>query len=768
MIMKKIFGKRFFATLAAMLMLMSMLVPVQAAEGLHTESFDFSSKPSKLEYTGTTANVTVADGVLKATGGSVGAILKFDGYAQLKGVVEIQFDLSLNAPADISSAITHADFIRTRAGSTDATRISYLHNVDETTNNVYFGHYNESTQGSKVDGEETVILGDVTETKTIKLVLDFYEETYTGYCSGESVGTKKLLNGATYIDRIQFNFPAGTTIIDNLSITQTKAEPPTLASSSVADGETNVKIKNAIELTFSEAMDTTTFSGIKLYKGDSKTGSVVDAEVKAISDTICSIKASADLAAESLYTVVIPNSLVSMRGGIMEKTELAFATQPADAPFHKMESFNHIPVTGTTTAEKTWNIVKYIKNNSWSGNDFNYTFGSTNIGSSNYATQLTDANVLDIVDGKLKWLASTDSNKTLKFHFDGNSDGITVIEFDMELPEVFTSYIQNFIEVKATSNIFSMSVSGTTLYAGVSKWNEQTVTSSFGKGTHHFKIAVDMGSGTAVINVDDAAAINLTFSTEKALDRIFFNLKSPGYNNGSDSSLIYLDNVSVTKLAVPEVSSVNVADGDSNVEINKHFEVKFNTPVTAESAANISLTKNGEAVAATGTLDVTGLKYTLKPSVPLEKETVYTLTVPVVTGADGLASATASSYSFTTAATAPDILISEYSITDASGIDIAAVTAGETVKVSADFVNTVAESEEQNAALIIALYDSSKSLKEVAISDAKLAEGEPESVSASFKVPSDIGEGAYIKIFAWDTVTSLKPYQSEVIFPWVD
>jgi len=104
-------------------------------------------------------------------------------------------------------------------------------------------------------------------------------------------------------------------------------------------------------------------------------------------------------------------------------------------------------------------------------------------------------------------------------------------------------------------------------------------------------------------------------------------------------------------LTAPTVSSTTPADGATDVAVNTTVTATFSEPMSADTitATNFKL-DNG----ATGTVGYDGTTATLTPSGDLVAGTVYTATV--TTGAKDLAGlplATAHSWSFTTAGTAP-------------------------------------------------------------------------------------------------------------------
>ncbi len=76
---------------------------------------------------------------------------------------------------------------------------------------------------------------------------------------------------------------------------------------------------------------------------------------------------------------------------------------------------------------------------------------------------------------------------------------------------------------------------------------------------------------------------------------------------------------------------------------------------------------------------------------------------------------------------------------------------------------TNATSEDRDAALIVALYDSNNAIKNLSCISKKVASGQTEEFVAGFNMPLDT-TGHYIKVFVWNSLEGMQPLSDAVVF----
>ncbi|MBO2945187.1 5'-nucleotidase C-terminal domain-containing protein [Paenibacillus sp. F411] len=114
-------------------------------------------------------------------------------------------------------------------------------------------------------------------------------------------------------------------------------------------------------------------------------------------------------------------------------------------------------------------------------------------------------------------------------------------------------------------------------------------------------------------------------------------------------------------------------------------------------------------------------------------------------------------------ATAPDaFLVGSPVFTDLSGKPVTALQRDQFIQVGSVMTNQ--SGAEQQAALIIALYDSKNRLKNVSYVEKKVAAGQTESLKAGFSLPNNV-KGYVIKVMVWDSFNGMKPLSEAVQFP---
>ena len=65
----------------------------------------------------------------------------------------------------------------------------------------------------------------------------------------------------------------------------------------------------------------------------------------------------------------------------------------------------------------------------------------------------------------------------------------------------------------------------------------------------------------------------------------------------------------------------------------------------------------------------------------------------------------------------------------------------------------------------IALYDANHKLLNIAAGTDDFKAGALKSVMANLTVPSDVSEGVYVKIFAWENISGIKPLVEKIVYP---
>lgn len=566
---------------------------------------------------------------------------------------------------------------------------------------------------------------------------------------------------------------------DNMYITQHTAE---IVSSSVTDGETGVIPGAPISLEFSEDITEESAQGITL----SKDGVLVEGTSVSVSDTTVVISHPL-LADFSQYVITIPDTVCSDFISKKEESTITFTTGRGPKTYYNVDFENITEAQNATTGTLMQTLTKKT-GLSW---QYGLNGGVFRIG---------DASK-DTMDGA-RW----NQDPSMPFILDGTDsfvkviDGKLVMQNSNKFPEGITSpdrrYMRFVLPKEVTSGIVKVKLDyespihthigsltgymqelvscGDLQQLGyhnkkITYWDaEKTVTNDKWNSTylrynnantlfegeqHKFDITLDLDNNISTVIFDGKVHKNLPINPNGKLNQIMmytttiFDEQSP---KNYYTNTVKIDNVQIEIYDSPAVVNKEILDAS----VKDGFTLEFNTKM-AEVTGITMADEAGNNVEFVGTLLPGGYRYTINPVNDLLVASNYTVTIPAQTTVEEFTMAAQTVKVFTELGR-DNLYLDSYKIAGD-------LIANATFSVEAVFGN--GSEQLQKPWIGIALYDANHKLLNIAAGTDDFKAGALKSVMANLTVPSDVSEGVYVKIFAWENISGIKPLVEKIVYP---
>lgn len=540
---------------------------------------------------------------------------------------------------------------------------------------------------------------------------------------------------------------------DNIRVEQVaakKIDPE--VTSSVADGTAGVALDSELTLSFNQAMQADTLSGITLK--EKATGASVAVQVKSDDTKTVTVAPTDILKGLTEYELTVPATVKTKDGQNVTEKSFSFATTALPS-FYLHENFNTM---GNLT--NAGQVGDYFNKVSQGGKDFRFLLVKTQETGSNqvwlydtasYNNSYTNENFRVQVtseNGQLKIVNSGVQNS--KYHFLRiEYPGAAGVSKDTAVNTKASISTIEKVKLDATSdewnNFMFYTSDGATSVMGYSglkisdaagyNGTEKTIAPFDGK-KHTLEVVTDYQANKKWAYWDGVKTDVINIAANKST-----NGKLNFYIYDATEETLYLDNLSVSELARPEVQEIGtVKSGNSLV-------LTFNTPIEAIPEGLVVKDSTGNAVTGGWTADATKSKWTFSGTLAIDS---YTVTVPkTVTSLDGVSPLEEKTASFTVAESVKDITAS-YKILDVNGAELTALPASGSINITADVRNN--SGAEKTPFIGVALYDAEGKLLRLAYSN--------ETIPAigkviNFKVSAE--GAAKLKIFTWSDLTGLQP-----------
>ncbi|MFA7636858.1 MAG: Ig-like domain-containing protein [Monoglobales bacterium] len=227
------------------------------------------------------------------------------------------------------------------------------------------------------------------------------------------------------------------------------------------------------------------------------------------------------------------------------------------------------------------------------------------------------------------------------------------------------------------------------------------------------------------------------------------------------ASEFYLDNISIYTIDKFAVTSSAPADNAVNVYPESDIKITMNNDVDATTKDNLSITSGGAVVSADAyTVSVSGKTITITFNEDMTFGAEYVVDLAGVK--DTFGQDIVKTVSFTVE-NAPDVEISSKTICSNGGGTFA-LTGGITADNSVYGLmvtlknNTI---ETKTATLITATYDGLGKLVDSAFVSESLEASEEQEIGSGIKAASSYA-GGKVKLFLWENMTNLRPYQKDI------
>ena len=516
------------------------------------------------------------------------------------------------------------------------------------------------------DGEElagSVTTNAKTATFTPSANLD-YNTTYTA-----RVTTKA--QAANY---------AGTTLDNDYtwSFTTTEdEEPPTVSSTSPANGAASVAINSAITATFSEAMQSSTINTNTFTVSD---GSDTISGTVSYNDTTATFTPSGSLSNSTTYTAKITTEVRDSAGNTMASGYTwSFTTVDTTPPTVNSTS----PSNGDTGVAINSTVTA--------------TFSETMLSSAMNTNTFTVSDGNGVISGTVSY-----SDKTATFTPSNNlSDSttytakITTGATDLVGNAMASDYTWSFTTVDTTQPTVS-STNPAEGDAGVAI--NSTITATFSEAmqsstinTNTFTVSDSSGAISGTVSYSGTTATftpsrNLSDSTTYTA-KITTRVKDLA---GNALASDYTWSFTTGDFIAPTVSSTTPANGDTGVAINSAITATFSETMQSSAMNTNTFTVSNGKRNISGTVSYSDKTATFTPSSTLSDSTTYT--ARITTGATDLAgNALASDYtwSFTTVDTTAPTVSSTSPAEGETGVAInSTITATFSEEVQSSTINT--------------------------------------------------------------------------------
>ena len=602
--------------------------------------------------------------------------------------------------------------------------------------------------------------GDSTTTDT------FYTEISTdtsslGTGSGNLTSTHGTVSGYPSLSAMTSLGGVHVVIANNVNavatdviIASTKGYYATIpeVTSSLVNGTNGVKAGDVVTLTFSEAMNTSTFANIALQTSD---GTAVKGLKYEASDDgkTCVLTIPGYLKSEANYKLIIPSKVLSEGMiGVVEQV-INFKSEKHSIIFYKDFDAMDTMADMTNDAEVKANFIDYAVD--------------------------ANANIVFTRTRTDSIISAVKYHKTAKLNLTGNLEFETKIKFDENAVAGTTTYSILPITIM-DSNTVSNSNYGfpILLYIRDGKLYAANPTNTTGIAPNGVEIcAIDTSkfyTFTIRMNVDgDSTTVDkYTYTVSDGMNTYS---NTDGYSigaSGSDTKFnlynltsitdVYfgatkaqnagyiIDYAKITQLTAPEFD-VNTID----ISVSEPIVITFTDDMNAAGFANITLAKEDGTPVDIIVTPVSGISDTCTITVEggLDYGSAYILTVPAIISTSGLA---------TEMAVIPVITEAMPDETISAVVESGTITAGKTLNVSTIFTNELKLA--QTVTVVTAFYNAANELQGV-VSEQNITIGGNGTYThnAEFVVPSDIGDGAYVKVMAMDSFSTMKPIMTSII-----
>lgn len=808
--MKKQRTFKFMSALMAALMLLTLLptgawaqpIATTDSEGLYSLIEGFESEPLGSDYAFTTnyydspglgkhyacANSSfsvVADSVkgsqvLQAVrtnvNTEVGPVIQFNFPKITEGVWELSYDFKQEsypsyyntvfiniggfAPYrqynDYLASATTADIYKDENGKllVDLTKWTKLTNVfDYNTDS-----WTLKAQNLEDDGTEIVL-----ETKQLSEI----SNVANGFSS--MILYSYYLAGATTLGTAQADGTvAAKAWWDNISVVQTaKKRVAPEVTANIADGAAGVSLDEEFTLTFNQDMNKDTYDGIQLK--NKTTGAAMTATIGTETATTVSFRAPKLLDELTEYEIVVPSTVKTADGQSADAT-ISFAT--TNMPdFYLHDNFDdmgelehtgavgdYFNYSGKSDFKSRYRALKPngVDDGMGGAIDIYHTEGyNDSLGLiteySHYATLQTTG--LSATGGRLKyWCIATETDRSSSL-FDLFYPGTWSAGKDESLKQSITTAekVKFDFEAKDWNCAYAtfLSLSSATAIGGGTQLKLSTQNFGYApsdvvlgttEGKHSIEIITDYETGKfwAIYDGVKTAAIDTTAEASQGYLRFWYT--------GCDQGELYIDNLSVSELARPEV--LKIAD----VKVGNKLVVMLNTP--ADAQAMVVKDSTGNVVSGTWTVDATKTKYTFSGTLAAGN---YSVTMPKDTlSTDGIATLAEATTDFAVKETVNDIEVVNMTILNGTGEELTDVSKAGSILVKAQLQNNKAEAITPFVG--VAVYDSDGKLLNIAYSNESIPTG-----GKTVKLTVSAKGAATAKIFTWDKMGTLSPLASATV-----
>lgn len=612
------------------------------------------------------------------------------------------------------------------------------------------GTYTLKAKALNVDGADWVTL-DGSENLTSKVMTSATTITewnlYSLYVSRGSQSDPKndsttgvnLINASCYYDNIRVE-----------QVAAKKIDPE--VTSSVADGTAGVALDSELTLSFNQAMQADTLSGITLK--EKATGASVAVQVKSDDTKTVTVAPTDILKGLTEYELTVPATVKTKDGQNMTETSFSFATT-ALPEFYLHENFNTMG-----NLINAGQVGDYFNKVSKGGKDFRFLLVKTQETGSNqvwlydtasYNSSYTNENFRVQVtseNGQLKIVNSgvqNSKNHFLRIEYPGAADvskdtavntKASISTIEKVKMDVTSDKWNNFMFYTSDGATSVMGYSGLKISDAAGYNGTEKTIGTFDGKKHTLEVVTDYQANKKWAYWDGVKTEVIDIAANKST-----NGKLNFYIYDTTEETLYLDNLSVSELARPEVQEIGtVKSGNSLV-------LTFNTPIEAIPEGLTVKDSSGNAVNGNWTADATKSKWTFSGTLTTGS---YTVTVPTtVTSLDGVSPLEEKTATFAVAADVKDIT-ADYKILDVNGAELTALPASGSINITADVRNNSGEAK--TPFIGAALYDSEGKLLRLAYSN--------ETIPAigkviNFKVSAE--GAAKLKIFTWSDLTGLQP-----------
>ena len=542
-------------------------------------------------------------------------------------------------------------------------------------------------------------------------------------------------------------------------------------SFSIQEGAKDIKEGSTITVSFDQDMKTETYNNIILQDGDSNP--VTGLKVTATDKRNCVVTLPSYLKSLSKYKLIVPGTVQSYLEVGVADTSISFTAAQSNTLLYRdftngvssddvtaMQSSKGtsdglvamtssvIPEDGTDSLKLT---MKHVGNASFAPSFF---FGTGGMTSRKFSESLKLDGIV-VLEAEMMF----DTVAGMEYY------PLSIVrgdESEVQKGSYVYNYAKNIIQIKdGRCYINSTDVGEIKPDTYYTFTVDMQVDGDAGTENDPFTATVSDGTNTYTGSGKLYSALAADYYTFTSIG--FVNVLRMVPKTGAADINAYIKSLKFYKKDVTTVSA-NVEDGNNNenVDVKQDLVLTFTKKIQASEFRRIKLYKaNGQEIEITVT-PLTDMTDTCTVTVPggMENNRVYTLSVPTLPDETQYKSE-AREITFVTKPKAAPVTMSAITINDGGALSL---SGGATVKASASFTNQTTTT--QDASLIICVYNSENRLKKLGFSKQSLAANASNvTLEATVTVPADIGDNAYIRIFALDSLEDMNALTDMTVLP---